>query len=80
MVTKGKGGRDKLGVWDQQITIYEKEDLLYSTGKYIQYLVIIYNGKNLKKNMYTYIYMCVCVCVCVAQRIKKPMWQNIQNQ
>ena len=25
------------------------KDLLYSTGNYIQYLLIIYNGKNLKK-------------------------------
>ena len=30
------------------------KDLLYSTGNYIQYLVMTYNGKNLKKN--------VCIC------------------
>ena len=51
MVTKGeKGGGDKLGVWDQQIqtTIYkiDKQQVLpYSTGNYIQYLVISYNEK-----------------------------------
>ena len=48
MVTKGeRRGRDKLGVWDQQIhmTIYKinNKDLSYSTVNYIQYLVITYN-------------------------------------
>ena len=47
------GGRDKLGVWDQHVhtTIYkvDKHDLLYSTGNYIQYLVITYNGKESEK-------------------------------
>ena len=33
--------------------------LLYSTGNYIQYLVINHNGKRYKKE---YIYVCVCVC------------------
>ena len=30
MVTKGEGGRDKLGVWDEQIhtNIYKNKDLL----------------------------------------------------
>ena len=27
------------------------EDLLYSTGNYVQYLVITYNGKELKKRL-----------------------------
>ena len=56
-------GRDKLGIWDQQIhtTIYKiNKDLLYSAGKYIQYLVITYNGKESEKE-----YICVRVCVCV---------------
>ena len=42
-------------------TIYKidkQQDLLYSTGKFIQYLIINYNGKNLKKNTYTYICLC----------------------
>ena len=29
--------------------------LLYSTGNYIQHLVINYNGKNLEKNIYIYV-------------------------
>ena len=33
-------------------------DLLYSTGNYSQYLIIIYNGKESEKE-----YMCVCVCL-----------------
>ena len=51
-------GRDKSGIWDQQIhTIYIKEinnkDLLYSTGNYIQYL-IMYNGND-SKRIYIYV-------------------------
>ena len=37
--------------------------LLYSTENYIQYPVINYNGKNMKKNV------CVCVCVCVTESL-----------
>ena len=36
-----------------------EKDLLYSTGKYIQYLAMIYNGKgfeNVYMCVYTYIY------------------------
>ena len=57
MVTKGqRWGRDKLGVWDEQIPLYTKyinnKDLLHSsTGNYIQYLVITYNRKESEKNM-----------------------------
>ena len=59
MVTKGeRGGRDKLGIWDYQmhttINKINNKDLLYSTGNYIQYLVINYNGKESKKE---YIYI-----------------------
>ena len=48
---RGKGqGRDALGVWDQQIQTttceIDEQDLLHSTGKYIQYLVIHCNGKE----------------------------------
>ena len=39
------------------------KDLLYSTGNYIQYLVITYNGKECEKEhmhipTYIYIYRC----------------------
>ena len=61
MVTKGERGvRDKLGVCDEPTytTMYIKQInnkvLLYSTGNYIQYLIITYNGKKSKKE-YTYI-------------------------
>ena len=33
------------------------KDLLYSTGNYVHYLVINYNGKELKKYMYIHIYV-----------------------
>ena len=47
-------GRNKLGIWDYRCTLlYIKQitskDVLYSTGNYIQYLVITYNGKEYKK-------------------------------
>ena len=32
------------------------KDLLYSTGNYTQYLVVVYNGKESKNNIYIYIY------------------------
>lgn len=35
-------------------------DLLYSTGTHTHYLLIIYNGKNLKKNIYLYITESFC--------------------
>ena len=61
MVTKGerRGGRDKLVVGINRYTpLYIKQinnkDLLYSTGNYIQYFVITYNGKESEKE-YTYI-------------------------
>ena len=34
--------------------------LLYSTGNYIQYAIIVHNGKGYEEE-----HMCVCVCVCV---------------
>ena len=41
---KGKGvRRDKSGVWNEQIN---NKVLLYSTGNYIQYLLISVNGKE----------------------------------
>ena len=56
MVTKGdsQGEGDKLEVWINIYTLlYIKQvnnkDLLYSTGNYIQYLVITYNGKEFDK-------------------------------
>ena len=53
-------GRNKLGIWDYRCTLlYIKQitskDVLYSTGNYIQYLVITYNGKEYKKNIDIYI-------------------------
>ena len=34
------------------------KDLLYSTGNYTQYLMIISNGKEFEKYMYIYTHMC----------------------
>ena len=52
-----------LGLRYTHYYVYKKisnKNLLYSTGNYIQYLVINYNGKESEKE---YIYICVCVCV-----------------
>ena len=52
-----------LGVWDQQMKLLyiqwmNNKVLLYSTGNYIQCLVINHNGKEYKKE---YIYVCIYV-------------------
>ena len=38
------------------------KDLLYSTGNYIQYLVITYNGKESEEYIYTYICKTESLC------------------
>ena len=62
-----------MGLIDTHHYIYKinNKDLLYSTGNYIQYLVITYNGKEfeiytyiyiykIKKKIYIYIYILCC--------------------
>ena len=67
MATKGESsGRDKLGI-SRYTLLYIKQinnkALLYSTGNYLQYLIINYNGKNLKINIYLYyIYITESLC------------------
>ena len=69
-----RGRKDGRGMdWEFGVSRYKllhtgwvnNKVLLYSTGNYIQYLVINHNGKRYKKE-----YMCVCVggCFAVAQR------------
>ena len=52
MVTKGQSGGDKVRI-NRYTLLYIKKmnnkDLLYSTGNYIQYLVITYMGKESEK-------------------------------
>ena len=41
------------------------KDLLYSTGNYTQYYVIIYKGKESEKEyIYTHIYICITESLC----------------
>ena len=60
IITKGGKKGDKVGVGISRCTLlYIKQinnkDLMYSIGNYIQYLIIIYNGKNLEKEcVYTH--------------------------
>ena len=74
MVTKGEkwGGIN----WEFGINIYtlpnikqmNKRDLLYNTGNYIQYLVIIYDEKESETEyicVYTHVYVYVCIYLCV---------------
>ena len=45
--------------------LYIKEinkDLLFNTGNYIQYLVITYNGKDLKKYISIYVHITESLC------------------
>ena len=63
-----------LGFGDQQMQtdIYRmdgQQDLLYSTGNYIQYPVINHHGKEYEKEyIYTYIYICITEpCCCTAE-------------
>ena len=75
---RGRGGRDKVGVWEEEIyiTIYKinTKDLLYSTGNYAQYLVITYHRKESETE---YIYVCVCVCVCVCVYIHIYVFESL---
>ena len=52
---RGKGGRDKLGDWNEQIhTTIHKINNKHSTENDIQYLITNYNGKEYEKYIYTY--------------------------
>ena len=57
----GRGKKWKFGISRCKLVYIEwinNKVLLYSTGKYIQYFVITYKGKEFvkKKNIYIYIY------------------------
>ena len=66
MVTKGEGGVNKEFGINRYTLLYVKQmnnkDLLYSTGHYIQYLVITYSGKEYEKHIY--IYICITESLC----------------
>ena len=61
---RGASERDALGVWGEQMqTVIRRwinKVLPYSTGSYIQFLVINHNGKYKKDHMYTHIYVYIC--------------------
>ena len=67
MVTKRRGINLEFRInvytllYIQQIN---NKDLLYSTGNYIQYLVITCNGKESEKE---YIYMCICIYIYITE-------------
>ena len=42
----------------------DNKDLLHSTGNYIQYLVINYNGKEPEKNIHKTEYICITESLC----------------
>ena len=61
---KGRGGKNWEFGMNRYTLLYIKQinnkDLLYSTGNYSQYLVIMYNGKESEKEyiyIYTHIYI-----------------------
>ena len=57
---RGEGVTQEYGI-NRYKQLYLKQisnkDLLYSTGNYIQYLVITYNGKEFEKEQIT----CICI-------------------
>ena len=67
-LSKGMGGRHKLGVWDKHrhTTIYkigkqQRPTVQHST----QNLVITYNGKESEKeHIYVYMYICITDSLC----------------
>ena len=59
---RGRGG-STWGVWNEQIhtATYKinSKFILCNTGNYIQYLIVIYNGKeSVKEYVYIYVYLC----------------------
>ena len=61
MVTKGErwggGINEEIGIKRNTLLYIKKitnKDLLYSTGNYIQYFVITYNGKESEQNTHTH--------------------------
>ena len=59
--TDTKGGREGGMNWGIGIDMHtarykiNNKALLHSTGKYIKYLIMNYNEKNMKKNIYLYL-------------------------
>ena len=54
-------------IWSLRLAYIKQtnnKDLLYSTGNYIQYLIMVYNGNESEKEC-VHIYICVCVCACM---------------
>ena len=63
MATKGQreGERNQEFGMNIYTLLYIKQinkDLLYSTGNYTQYFVIMYKGEESEKNRYICMYMC----------------------
>ena len=72
MVTGGKAGAGGGINWEIGIDIYtllyikeiNNKYLLYSTGNYIQYLVISYNGReSVKENIHTHTYIYIYIYI-----------------
>ena len=74
-------GGDKSVIWNQQMhTIIYKinnKDLLYSTGNYIQYLIITCNRKESEKE---YIHLCIFIIYIYVYTCKYIyMWMHAQS-
>ena len=65
---KGKQGREINQEFEYTL-LYVKyinnKDLLYSTGKCVQYLVINYNGKESENIIYLYKYVIIFRYICI---------------
>ena len=79
MVAKGEwggGGKDwEFGIGRCKLLYVElinNKVLLYSSGTYIQYLVINHNGKEYEKE-YIYMYVCITESLCCTAEINTTL-------
>ena len=56
-----------------EVTWQLSKDLLHSTGNYIQYLIITYNGKYSEKNIY---YICITESLLYTRNIVNQLYFN----
>ena len=77
---RGKeGGKEQIRSLGLTYTFYYT--LLYSTGNYTQYFIVIYRRRESEKEcLYLCVCMCVCVCVCACARMLFVIPWTVANQ
>ena len=80
-VTKEKGGKDKLGFGDLNIYYHTEnrsiyKELLYSTGNYIQYLLLTYIGGECRKKKHIFVYLYIIESLCCTSETNTASLMN----